>query len=704
VNAFPSIVGRLGASLIAERERWALWLPVCLGVGIALYFALPAEPPLWLGLAALAIPIIVSAISRHRPAVLMAAVMMAAVAGGFTVSQWRTVLVAAPMLTERLGPTAVTGRVVSIEAHSGKRQRIVLERPRIARLGPERTPEQVRVSVAGKQPTMRPGDWIRVRAVLMPPPAPAAPGAFDFQRQSFFRQLGAVGFVMGKAEMAAAAGTDGVASPRLTLARVRQNLTERVLAGLEGTRGAVAAALMTGRRGAIPADLMSAIRDSGLAHLLAISGLHIGLVAATLFAGLRAVLALVPAVALRYPIKKWAAAAAIAGALAYALASGATVPTQRAFLMVGLVLLAVMLDRRGISMRSVAWAATIILLLRPESLLGASFQLSFAAVVALVATYEVVRERRRLGDVLPVLPRRVLLYVGGVALTTLIAGTATAPFAVFHFNRVAVFGLAANLAAVPVTALWTMPWAVAAFLLMPFGLEALALTPMGWGIEVVVRVAETVAAWPGAVTVLPAMPTWGLAAVTLGGLWLCLWRRRWRLWGVAGVIGGMAAMGLVRPPDVLVDGGGKLLAVRSANGALSVSTRRAARFSRETWLRRAGQDGDAVRWPSEGFDAGKRLSCDDLGCIYRTGGHVVALVNRPEALAEDCWTADIVVSLVPVWKDCPAAITVIDRGDLRREGGHALWLEGGAVRIESVDSHRGSRPWVVRPPQRRGGY
>ena len=690
--------------MIAERERWVLWLPACLGAGIAIYFALPAEPPLWLGLPALVFLIALAAAQRQRPAVLAATIALAAVAAGFTVSQWRTVLVAAPMLAERVGPTGVTGRVVSVEAHRGKRQRVVLERPRISRLGPERTPEQVRISVAGKQPPMGPGDWIRVRAVLMPPPAPAAPGAFDFQRQSFFRQLGAVGFSMGRAEMVAAAETDGVASPRLALAQVRQNLTARVLAGLEGTPGAVAAALMTGSRGAIPADLMAAIRDSGLAHLLAISGLHIGLVAATLFFSLRAALALVPAVALRYPIKKWAAAVAIAGAFVYALVSGATVPTQRAFLMIGLVLLAVLLDRRGISMRLVAWAAVVILLVRPESLLGASFQLSFAAVVALVAAYEVVRDRRRRGDGFPALPRRVLLYIGGVALTTLIAGTATAPFAVFHFNRVAVFGLAANLMAVPVTALWTMPWAVGAFLLMPFGLEALALAPMGWGIEVVVRVAETVSAWPGAVTVVPAMPTWGLAAVTAGGLWLCLWRRRWRLWGVAGVVAGMAAMGLVRPPDVLVDGGGKLLAVRSAGGALSVSTRRAARFSRETWLRRAGQEEDAARWPSEGFDAGKRLSCDPLGCIYRAGGHVVALVNQAEALAEDCWAADIIVSLVPVWKDCPGAGTVIDRRDLTREGGHALWLEDGAVRVESVDSRRGSRPWVVRPPRRRGSF
>ena len=216
---------------------------------------------------------------------------------------------------------------------------------------------------------------------------------------------------------------------------------------------------MTGERSAIPPAVMAAVRDSGLAHLLAISGLHIGLVAGILFFGLRGALALVPPLALRYPIKKWAAAAAIPGAFAYALVAGATVPSQRAFLMIGLVLLAVLLDRRGLSMRTVAWAAVIILLLHPESLLGASFQLSFAAVTALIAGYEVVRGRRRLGgNGPPVIWRRILFYVGGVALTTLIAGAVTAPFAAYHFNRLAAYGLAANLIAVPVTALWIMPW------------------------------------------------------------------------------------------------------------------------------------------------------------------------------------------------------------------------------------------------------
>jgi competence protein ComEC len=480
-------------------------------------------------------------------------------------------------------------------------------------------------------------------------------------------------------------------------------VAERVRDHLNGTTGAVVVALMTGERGAIPKTTMTAIRDSGLAHLLAISGLHIGLIAGFLFVGIRGILALVPSAALRYPIKKWAALASILGAGGYVLLAGATVPSQRAFLMIGLVLMAVVTDRRGLSMRLVAWAALVTMLLQPESLLGASFQLSFAAVIALVATYEVVYQARPFGPEPPTFLGRILLYLGGVALTTVVAGLATAPLALFHFNRLADYGLAANVVAVPVTALWIMPCALVALLLMPVGLSGLALTPMGWGVDVVIWVAEKVASWPGAVTLLSPMPTWGIAIIALGGLWLCLWRGLWRFWGLVGVIFGMATLLVVESPDVLVNGRGTLLAVRGYTGSLAVSSLRSAPFTRESWLRRGGQELAASLWPRNGFSDDGHLACDLLGCIYRTSGHVVTLVQRPEALSEDCRAANVVISTVPIRGLCPAAQIIVDRFDLWRNGAHALWLKHGSVRIESVNGLRGDRPWVLQPRRQKAG-
>ena len=238
-----------------------------------------------------------------------------------------------------------------------------------------------------------------------------------------------------------------------------------------------------------------------------------------------------------------------------------------------------------------------------------------------------------------------------------------------------------------------------AFGLMPVGLEALALTPMGWGIEVVISVAETVASWPGAVTLVPAMPTFSLAAIALGGLWLCLWRRRWRYLGLAGIVAGMAAPLLVQPPDLLIDGQGRLLAVRTETGSVAFSSLRRASFKRKTWLRRMGQDQARAEWPERGTSRDGRLSCDLQGCLYRVGNRTVALTFAEGALAEDCWVADVVVSIVPVRRACPAK-NVVDRFDLWRQGGHAFWLEETGVRIESVNGSRGDRPWVLKPSRK----
>ena len=479
----------------------------------------------------------------------------------------------------------------------------------------------------------------------------------------------------------------------------RQDIAERIRASLGPEAGGVAAALMTGNRGAIPADVVSALRDAGLAHLLAISGLHVGLIAASLFAVVRGLLALWPAVALCFPIKKWAAAASLGGTFVYLLVTGATIPTQRAFLMTGLVLIAVMLDRVAISMTLVAWAAVVVLLLSPESLLGPSFQMSFAAVVALIATYEIVRVRFGEWRSRARFSRRALVYLMGVGLTTLVAGLATAPYAAFHFNRFVDYGLAANLAAVPVMAIWIMPWSVAAYALMPLGLEAVALAPMGWGIDVVIAIARTVAGWPGSVTLLPSMPVASLVAITLGGLWLCLWRRRWRLAGLAGFLAGAVVMLAASPPDVLIAGDARLFAVRDAAGDLVLSSPRARGMTAETWLRLDGRGRRAsLPGPDEADDA--RLRCDSLGCVYRARGHVVAIARDVRALAEDCALAEVVVSLVPIRGPCPSAHTVIDRFDLWREGAHAIWLEDGAVRVSTVAEIRGVRPWAPRKGRR----
>jgi len=692
----------LAQAFLAERERWILWVPVGLAIGIAIYFSLTIEPPLRLALGLVGAALGLLYLVRKRPAAALVATGGLVIALGFAAAGLRATMVAAPVLERPIARATVIGRIASIAARADG-QRLVIERPRIAGLEPRATPKRLRINLRPAVPALVPGDWVRLHAGLEPPPRPVAPGAFDFARAAYFAGIGAVGFARGAPRVIAPPADEEASAFRAAFAAFRHAIGARLRAGLPGDGGAIAAALLIGDRGAISQETLDAMRNAGLAHLLAISGLHLGLVAGILFLGLRGALALVEPLALRYPIKKWAALAALCGTLLYLFLSGATIPTQRAFLMSGLFVLAVLCDRTGAGMRAVAWTATIVLLIEPESLLGPSFQMSFAAVTALVATYESLGRdlHARAARDRPLV--RLGGYFVGIALVTLVAGLATAPFAIYHFNRVASFGLAANLIAVPLTALWIMPLGLAALVLMPFGGESLALVPMGWGIDEVIAVARAVSAWPGALRLVPAMPTTALAFAAGGGLWLCLWRGRWRWAGVLPIALALTAPAIAPRPDILIDERGKLFAVRAAGGDLALSTHAAARFAAGIWLRRDGA-GEAAPWSDD--DA--RLRCDRLGCIYRAKGVVVALDRDGRAAAEDCRTADLVISATTrLPRPCPAALAAIDSRDLRCSGAQAIYLDAGraglwrqawgdarAIRIETVAEGRGRRPWA----------
>ena len=263
---------------------------------------------------------------------------------------------------------------------------------------------------------------------------------------------------------------------------------------------------------------------------------------------------------------------------------------------------------------------------------------------------------------------------------------------VFHFNRYAVYSVAANVVAVPITGLWVLPWAMLACALMPFGLERAALIPMGWGIEVIAEVASIVTSWPGAAQLVPSMPVWGLMLLGFGGFWLCVWRRRWRLLGLAPIAAGYLTLLLPRPPDVLIDGESHLMAVRGADGAYLVSGGERSRFVEDTWARR-GAAGRGAGWPQTGASADGTLACDREACLYWARGQVVALERNGTALAEDCARADLVVMPVPARGACREK-PVIDRFDTWRNGSYAVWLEPERISIESVRDWRGERPWV----------
>jgi len=681
-------------NFLADRPRWALWLPVFLSVGIGIYFALPWEPLAYAGMAAAALLAALVYVFRHRPGLQLLLIGLMLIATGFSAVQWRSFMRDAPLIVTRLGPVNITGQLIALERQDDG-VRYLIAPDTIDRLKPGQIPARIRLRLSGKaraDANLVAGDRVQLRAVLMPPPGPVTPGGFDYGRMLWFERIGAVGFIISPPRLVAALRPDNfVQRMELRLTALRDRLTARVIAGIPGDAGVLAAALMTGDRAAISDDVNSAMKNSGLAHLISISGLHMGMVAGILFFSLRAVLALIEPVALRYPIKKWSAAFAMTGAFLYLLISGSSIPTQRSFFMTGLVLMAVMLDRTAISMRTIMLAASVILVMAPESLLSASFQMSFAAVIALVALYENFSAQLSYSMGEDGWFRRSAKYVLAMLATSFTAGLATAPFAAFHFNRYTVYGLLANMLAVPLTGAVIMPCAIAAFLLMPFGLEWLALWPMGWGVQWVIEIANWVAGLPGAVMAVGQAPDAVLLLIVGGGLWLCLWDQKWRMAGFAPMALGLLMwwIGPSYRPDILVEGQGRLIAVRNGAGVLVVNSAMAARHAAGEW---AKQEGLMERLVTARDDP--MAACDAQGCMFTAGnGETVAFVRNATALEEDCARASIVIASVAAYR-CEGPRLAIDARDLYAGGGHAIWFEEDGVRMETVAQRRGQRPWV----------
>ncbi len=703
-----------------DRGRWPLWGPVAMGTGIATYFSLASEPgwtvvALALGLpAALALGLKcrwrkLSAVTPGGAGGALFAVALLLCCGvGFAAAKMRTTLQAAPVLTREHGPALVTADVEAALRQPGGGWRLILLPLAIEGLDPADLPVRLRLTLRQKDLALAPGQRLRVLAKLGPPPGPVTPQAFDFARQAWFDRIGAVGFSLGRPERIGQAPASGpLDEAKAVLARVRFALAERIRTALPGTTGAVAAALMTGDREAIPVAVLERFRISGLAHLLAISGLHMALFAGLFYAGVHFLLALVEPLALRRPIRKWAAVAGLIGSLGYLLISGASISTQRAFIMVAVMFLAVFFDRQALSMRVVALAAALILLIRPESLLSVGFQMSFAAVIALIAAYEgqqVRRLKKSRGDVGAIRANpywsRLKFYVLGLVLTSLITDIAIGPFAAFHFNRVAAYGLIANLVAMPIVSVVIMPSAVIAFLLMPFGIESVALAPMGWGIDRVLDVARVIAELPASERLMPSWPVTGLAMIVLGGLWLCLWQHPWRHAGVGILAAGIAVAVTAHPPDILIDREGKSLALRDETGRLHVLPSRRARYAVSTWLRRDGRKEGVGPVSTGGDDGGETamFRCDASACLSRSvRGVRVSYVQDIRAFSEDCQAADVVVTRLWIPRRlraaCRPGAVVIDGRSLRTSGAVSFRITDGGLIMETAARARGARPW-----------
>jgi competence protein ComEC len=672
--------------LEAQRGQLPLWLPVAFGAGAAAWFALPSQAA-WIGWLVAMAALVAGGLAfpwggRARRALAIAGLVGALGLGN---AWWRAERVAAPVL-DRPVVTELTATVTDVELQADNdRFRVMLSPGVDAKL-----PPKVRVSIdrANAPADLRIGDVLTLRARLVPPPAASIPGGYDFARTAWFMGLGATGKAMGPVTRTAEGPKEGAFRARLS-AHIRD--------AVPGSAGGIAAAFATGDRGGIAAADEDAMRASGLTHLLSVSGLHItAVVGAAMFIALR-LLALSPALALRFPLVAISAGVGALAGIGYTLLTGAEVPTIRSCVAAVLIVIGIMLGRQAFTLRLVAAGALIVLVFWPESVVGPSFQLSFAAITSIVAFHEWPAVQRLFGPHDEGIPMRLLRGLGSLLATGIVVEAALAPIALYHFHKQGLYGALANIVAIPLTTFVTMP------------LEALALifdtvragAPFWWmtarSLDLLLWIARTVAAVPGAVAALPSVPLGAFVLMIAGGLWLMLWRGRVRLAGLGPFAVG-AVWAIATPaPDLLVTGDGMHLAVRDG-GRLAVLRPRAGDYVRSIMSERFGDPGEL-----DDLDTMPSAQCSDDVCrvdLIRAGRVWRVMATRTRYLLPfvsfkaECTAADIVVSdrRLPPW--CAPKWLKADRVMLAKTGGLAVTLEGG--RLETVAEGEGEHPWVVR--------
>lgn len=716
----------LAAMMDIELARGTpfLLVPVFFCAGAAIYFALAFEPGWPFLLAVLAGPLIARLFVGRQGITARFCVAMAFAAAGAVAGKAETVRADTAMLGSAVS-TVLTGRVIRVEHQASGRTRYTIDVETTGRPLLRYAPERVRAT-ARVDPGIAAGERIHGVVRLFPPSGPVRPHGYDFAFESYMAGIGATGFFLGTPEKRPSAATDGM-SGRLAagLANMRQAIAGRIRRHVAGAEGEIAAALIAGTRAGIPEEVDEALRRAGLAHILSISGLHMALVAGTVMLALRALFALAPGFSSRHPVKKYAAALALAAAAYYLAISGAAVAAQRSFIMIAVMLIALLFDRAAITMRNLAIAALIIAALAPHEVVGPSFQMSFAATAALIAAYtgwsERASARTRTERVPPYgalrnAGRRLGYFTIGIAATSLIAGGATTVFAIWHFHRVAPLGLVANLAAMPVVSTLIMPPAVAAGVLMPFGLEGPALKLMGQGVAIMIAVARWVSAH-SPIDAVGAMPPAALLLFTAALLVVTIATTGLRWLALPLALAATLAFVAREQPDLRVSEDARLVAMMRDDGRLAVNRKRPNGFTMGIWQKASAASGYVKPLDQadgtvsedeleEEAGAAARFVCDASACrAVHASGATVVHAKTHAAAARYCGLATvIVIADATAVSPCRGKdILVVTARDLARRGSLDVRFknaayDGGVGPVRAAARFalpHGERPWFA---------
>ncbi len=699
----PSPVAGILGPLRTLLAQWAVaevapgrllpWIAVAFGFGIVGYFTADREPAWWAASGAAVAAIAIAYAARRRPVGFPLAVALAGMASGFAVATLQSVRIAHPVLQFTVSSANLSG-FVEIREERERSDRIVVRVHTFSGQRVTEVPERVRVAVRkGTAPAV--GSFVELKAHLSPPLPPLRPGGYDFARGMYFQRIGASGYALGNIKVVTPPTPPGFWLRYATIIDgMREGIDKRIRAVIPGDQGAIASALITGKRDAISAPVNDAMYISSLAHVLSISGYHMAVVAGIVFFFIRAGFALIPSLATRHPIKKWAAFGALIAAGFYLLLSGAEVATQRSFIMIAIVLIGVMADRMAITFRTLTVAALCVMMLAPEAVVHPSFQMSFAATLALIAGYQYGLPWKADADT--ALGARVALWGGreiaGLILASVVAGLATTPYAAFHFHRLAPYGVLANLLAMPVVSVLVMPAGLLGVVAMAFGFDGIFWKLMGAGIDWMIAVVLWVTSLPGSVGRIAAFGTGPLLLCSAGLLLICLLRSPLR-WSGAGLVVAASLWAVMVPrPDVLIAADGQTAAFRGTDGRLSVLASGRDTFAIKEWL---AADADARAVKDKSLAAGVR--CDPAGCIGRlSDGRLVSMALSVEAFAEDCARTAVVVSAREAPGACAALL--VDRKAWRANGAISLRWTGDGFEKSAARPSGYDRPWA-RPPR-----
>jgi competence protein ComEC len=689
---------RARAVVATQLDRWPLWTPVAFGGGCGLYFGLRFEPVAWIVYTAALVSALAALVARRlRQRVIgIGLALCACFILGLAGAELRAQRVAAPIAPADLGMRTIEAWVIDNAgngAHNGSR--VLLAPVWIEGLRADQTPVRMRLTLRGAPPA--PGTAIRVAALVDPPPAPAAPGAYDFARDSYFQTIGAVGLALGEPRV--------IDLPRPPLGlrwdmgvnAWRWGLANKIIDRIGARYGGIVVSMTTGHEAWIRPEDLQSFRDSGLAHLLSISGVHMAIVGGFAFFLARLLVAAIPWLALRVPGKKVAAAFGMGAIALYLLVSGSPAPAERSAVTAMVAFAAILLDRRAISLNSLAVAALFVLIRHPEQIVQPGFQMSFAATVALVALAEVWPHRiREISAPWPILLfQHLKSWLIAGFMVSLVAGTATGPFAIQHFNRTANYGLLANLIESPISTFITMPCLAVGALLEGVGLGGPFLVVAGWGVHATLAVSDFVAALPGAIVVIPSAPAIALPISFLGLLFACLWKGRLRWIGVP-VAAAVLLWPRPEPPRIWIASDGTNVAVRDGGQAV-VLRPDAKTFALDLWSKRKGLTPADAQVTARDFDC-DRKSCAPVASVggVKVGSWWWKKPPPAERMDRLCTGADLVVFRGWIDQIPPACrnALVLDKADFDRGGSVELWRRNGRWAALWSSDVRGDRPWT----------